>query len=218
MARVAVALRDDEGLPVVGFDLAGEESGFPAAYHTSAYQYAHSHFLKTTVHAGEAYGPESIFQAITDCHANRIGHGTFLFSGHLIQDSSIEDPDRYVAQLVDYVASQRIAVEVCLTSNLQTTPSLQSIADHPLQKMIEHNLSVSICTDNRLVSNTSVSRELELVAGNLAITPHQFKNLITSGFKGSFFPAGYTRKREYVRRFQKLYDALEREAFGAATG
>ena len=66
--------------PVVAFDLAGEEAGYPPADHWAAYQYAHNHFIRKTVHAGEAYGPESIWQAITQCHANRIGHGTFLFA------------------------------------------------------------------------------------------------------------------------------------------
>ena len=94
--------------------------------HKAAYQYAHSHFLRKTVHAGEAYGPESIFQAITECHANRIGHGTFLFAADMIQDPAIEDPQAYVRNLAEYIASQRITVEVCLTSNLQTTPSIRA--------------------------------------------------------------------------------------------
>jgi len=209
MARAAVALRDRHGLPVVGFDLAGEEAGYPASYHRDAYQYAHTHFLKKTVHAGEAYGPESIFQAITDCHANRIGHGTFLFSTAMIRDPAIEDPAAYVEQLAEYVASQRITVEVCLTSNLQTLPAIESVETHPLRHMLEHNLSVSICTDNRLVSDTSVSRELELAADHLQITRHQLRNIVTAGFKGSFFPGSYNAKRAYVRRFIDLYEKLE---------
>jgi adenosine deaminase len=125
MARAAVEMARHKGLQVVGFDLAGEESGYPAEAHKAAYQFAHSHFLKKTVHAGEAYGPESIFQAITECHANRIGHGTFLFAWNMIRDPSIEDPRAYARWLAEYVASQRITLEVCLTSNLQTTPSIR---------------------------------------------------------------------------------------------
>jgi adenosine deaminase len=209
MARAAVALRDETGLPIVGFDLAGEESGYPAGVHRAAYQYAHSHFLKKTVHAGEAYGPESIFQAITDCHANRIGHGTFLFASDMICDPDIESPGRYVAQLANYIASQRITVEVCLTSNLQTTPKLREVHRHPLARMIEHDLSVTLCTDNRLVSNTSVCRELQRAADHLPLTRRQFRNLILAGFKGSFFPTVYTSKRDYVRRAIDLYEKLE---------
>jgi adenosine deaminase len=218
LVRAAVALRDEEGLPIVGFDLAGEEAGYPAAYHVAAYQYAHSHFLKKTVHAGEAYGPESIFQAITDCHANRIGHGTFLFAAGMIKDRSIPDPARYCDQLAEYIASERIGVEVCLTSNLQTCPEMRRVAEHPLRHMLEHNLSVSICTDNRLVSNTTVSRELELAARHFALTPHQFRNLIIAGFKGSFFGGTYNEKRAYVHRAGEVYDCLARQMPGGGKG
>lgn len=211
LARMAVELRDTEDLPIVGFDLAGEEKGFPASYHKQAYEYAHSHFMKKTVHAGEAYGPESIFQALTDCHAQRIGHGTFLFSAQSIHDRTIKDPERFVEQLVEFIASERITIEVCLTSNFQTVPSITSMEDHPLWKMIAHNLSVSICTDNRLVSHTSVTRELELVAKSGPISPHQFRNLVLAGFKGSFFPRSYNEKRAYVRRVIEEYERMERE-------
>lgn len=209
LVRAAVRIRDELGLPIVGFDLAGAEAGYPAAYHTEAYQYAHSHFLKKTVHAGEAYGPESIFQAITECHANRIGHGTFLFAPAMIQDASIENRQRYVEQLADYIAHQRIAIEVCLTSNLQTTPSIHTVAKHPVAQMIAHNLSVSICTDNRLVSRTSVCRELELLTRHLPLTRHQFRNVVLAGFKGGFFPGTYNEKRLYVRQAMALYDQCD---------
>ena len=157
LARAAAVLRHDLELPVVGFDLAGAEAGYPAEDHKAAFQYAHSHFLRKTVHAGEAYGPESIFQAITDCYANRIGHGTWLFADEMIRNPAIESPREYVHNLAEYIASQRICIEVCLTSNLQTLPHLKSMAHHPLRKMLDHSLSVTICTDNRLMSRTSMS-------------------------------------------------------------
>jgi len=211
MARGAADLRDRHGLRVVGFDLAGEESGYPAVNHAAAYNHAHRNFLKKTVHAGEAYGPESIFQAITDCHANRIGHGTFLFADDQVRDPEIARPAEYVSRLAEYIASQRITLEVCLTSNLQTTPSIADIARHPLARMIKHQLSVSICTDNRLVSGTTVCRELQRVARSFPITRHEFRNLILAGFKGSFFPGVYAAKRDYVRRVIQRYEALEKE-------
>ena len=211
MARSAVRMRDEHGLPIVGFDLAGEEAGYPAHVHKAAYQFAHSHFLRKTVHAGEAYGPESIFQAITDCHANRIGHGTFLFAAGEVRDPSVGDSRRYVEQLVDYIACQRITVEVCLTSNLQTTPTISSVAEHPLRDMIAHNLSVSLCTDNRLVSGTTVTCELELAAEGLDISRHEFRNLVVAGFKGSFFPGAYGEKRAYVRQMLEIYDRIEED-------
>ncbi len=211
LARAAVDLAHRQGLPVVAFDLAGEESGYPAEVHRAAYQYAHSHFLRKTVHAGEAYGPESIFQAITECYANRIGHGTFLFATGMIRDPSIEDPQAYVRNLAEYIASQRIGLEVCLTSNLQTTPSIKSVAEHPLFQMIKHGLSVSICTDNRLVSDTTVCKELQLVAEQPSVTPHQLRNLVVAGFKGSFFPGSYSAKRSYVRQVIDRYEQLEKQ-------
>jgi len=210
MARSAAALAHQKGIPVVGFDLAGAEAGFPAIDHKDAYQYAHVHFLKKTVHAGEAYGPESIFQAITECHADRLGHGTWLFAADKIKDPAIKDPDYYVKCLVDYIATRRITLEVCPTSNLQTIPSIESVADHPLRKMLDANLSVSINTDNRLVSRTSVTRELELVCTHLPVTPAKLRNIILAGFKGSFF-GPYGEKRALVRQVINRYDALEKQ-------
>lgn len=211
MARAAARLAHAKGIPVVGFDLAGAEAGFPAIDHKEAYQYAHVHFLKKTVHAGEAYGPESIFQAITECHADRIGHGTFLFAADKIKDPAIKDPEYYVRCLVEHVASRRITLEVCPTSNLQTIPAITSVAEHPLRKMLEASLSVSICTDNRLVSQTSVTRELELVCSQLPVTPAQLRNIILAGFKGSFFPGPYSEKRALVRQVINRYEALEKQ-------
>lgn len=216
MARSAAVLAHQKGLPVVGFDLAGAEYGFPAMDHKEAYQYAHVHFLKKTVHAGEAYGPESIFQAITECHADRLGHGTFLFAADLVKDPTVKDPEYYVKCLVDYIASRRITLEVCPTSNLQTIPSIASVSEHPLRKMLEANLSVSICTDNRLVSRTSVTRELQLVCEQLPVTPARLRNIILAGFKGSFFPGPYAEKRALVRQIINRYEALEAQYLGTA--
>jgi adenosine deaminase len=209
LARAAVELKD-EGLPIVGFDLAGEEAGFPPSTHWAAYQYAHDHFIGKTVHAGEAYGPESIWQAITQCHANRIGHGTFLFSHEMIQDPKIEDRKKYVEDLANYLAAQRIGIEVCVTSNLQTIPNIKKIEQHPIRKMIDHGCSVSIGTDNRLVSNTTVTRELQLICDGAKLTPEELKRVVVAGFKGSFFPGTFNEKRQFVRQVAARYDKLER--------
>lgn len=207
LARAGVELAQ-EGMPVVGFDLAGEEAGFPPADHWAAYQYAHNHFVRKTVHAGEAYGPESIWQAITQCHANRIGHGTFLFAHDLIQDPKIEDRKKYVEDLANYMAGQRIGVEVCITSNLQTIPAIKKLSDHPIRRMIDHGLSISICTDNRLVSNTTVSREVGLVMESAKLTPAELRRLIIAGFKGAFFHGTFAEKRRFVEAVERRYDAL----------
>lgn len=213
LVKEAVRLRDD-GLPIVGFDLAGEESGYPAIHHKAAFQHAHRNFLRKTVHAGEAYGPESIFQAITECHANRIGHGTFLFSEQAIKLKSIKDGRLYIAQLSEYIANQRITIEVCPTSNLQTIPEFKTLADHPLQQMIDSSLSVSIGTDNRLVSHTTLTHEFHSLVRHLALSDSQFRDLVLAGFKRSFFPGPFDEKRTYVRRAIDLYDRLAAQHLG----
>jgi len=212
LARAAVHLAHDKGLPVVGFDLAGAEAGYPAEDHSAAYQYAHSHFIRKTVHAGEAYGPESIFQAITKCYANRIGHGTWLFAHEMIQNPNITDPQAYSQYLAEYVASQRITIEVCLTSNAQTLPRMRDLSRHPLRQMLDHELSVSICTDNRLMSNTSVTKELLIAIDKLKMTPRELRNTVIAGFKGSFFPGTYRDRRNFVRQVIDRYEAVERES------
>jgi adenosine deaminase len=215
LARAAVDLAHKKGLPVVGFDLAGAEAGYPADDHSAAYQYAHSHFIRKTVHAGEAYGPESIFQAITKCYANRIGHGTWLFSHELIQNPTIPDPVAYTRYLAEYVASQRITIEVCLTSNAQTLPRMRNLSRHPLRQMLDHELSVSICTDNRLMSNTSVTNELRIAIDKLKMTPRELRNVVIAGFKGSFFPGTYGEKRHFVRQVIDRYEDLAKQYFPA---
>ncbi len=211
LARAAAVMRHELGLPVVAFDLAGAEAGYPAEDHKAAFQFAHSHFIRKTVHAGEAYGPESIFQAITDCYANRIGHGTWLFADEMIRNPAIEEPKAYVHNLAEYIASQRICIEVCLTSNLQTLPHMKTIAKHPLRKMLDASLSVSICTDNRLMSNTTVTREIMLAVEHLKLTRRELRNVVVAGFKGSFFPGDYTEKRAYVRQVIDRYEQIENE-------
>jgi adenosine deaminase len=209
LARAAVRIRDDYGLPIVGFDLAGQENGYPAIDHIEAYSYAHQHFLKKTVHAGEAYGPESIFQAITALHADRIGHGYHLFSPWLIENTAVADRGTYVRELSEYIADRRITIEVCITSNLQTNPYIRVAGNHAMQEMLNRRLSVTICTDNRLVSNTTVTGELQLAAETFRLDQRMLKNIIIYGFKRSFFPGTYIEKRNYVRKIIDYYEATE---------
>jgi len=213
LARAAVEAADRHGLPVVGFDLAGQERGFPAKDHIEAYQFVHDHFLGKTVHAGEDYGPESIFQAITDCHADRIGHGTWLFSTKHIQDKAISDRRAYVGKLARYVADRRITLEVCLTSNQQTIPELRdNLGRHPFRQMRKHKVSVTLCTDNRLVSRTNMTSEVAKAVETFRLRPKELKNILIYGFKRSFFPGSYPDKREYIR---SVLDFLEAEMANA---
>lgn len=211
LARAAVRLRDKEGIPIVGFDLAGREDGYPASAHVEAYAFAHRNFMHKTVHAGEAYGPESIFQAITDLHADRIGHGYHLFSPELC-GPDVADPQGYVDKLSSYVADRRITIEVCITSNLQTMPNLKSVKDHAFGKMLERKLSASLCTDNRLVSHTTVTREVELAVEAFNMNHNQLRQTLIYGFKRSFYHGPYTERRTYVRSIIDYYDRLVAQA------
>jgi adenosine deaminase len=207
LARAAVRCRDEHGLPIVGFDLAGLEDGYPGRDHRDAYDYAHRHFMKKTVHAGEAYGPESIFDAITELQADRIGHGYHLFSPELC-GPAVADPDDYVRRLAEYIADRRITIEVCITSNLQTNPSIGTVNNHRLGRMLEAQLSATLCTDNRLISHTTVSREIRLAVDAFGLDLKQLRNTIIYGFKRSFFPGSYREKRAYVRAVIDYYDKV----------
>jgi adenosine deaminase len=209
LARSVVEARDRLGVPVVAFDLAGAEAGHPASHHVEAYQFAHANFLKKTVHAGEAYGPESIFQAITSLHADRIGHGTHLYA---VEQVETPDAERYVRRLVEFISDRRITLEVCITSNLQTMPELDQVSDHPFGRMVKDRLSVSLCTDNRLVSRTSVTAEIHKAWEAFALTPSDLRNVVIYGFKRSFFPGTYLEKRKYVREVIDYYDKVSAEA------
>lgn len=211
LAKGAVQIRDNLGLPIMAFDLAGAEAGNPAADHWKAFQYVHEAFMHKTVHAGEDYGPESIFQAITDLHADRIGHGYFLFDTSKIKNPKIKDKEGYVSDIAQYIADRRITIEICLTSNLQTNPSVQQIKNHTFSKMLESRLSTTFCTDNRTVSKTTVTKEIMLALNNFVMDKKVLRNSIIYGFKRSFFPGRYQQKRNYVRQCLNYYDKIAAE-------
>ncbi len=217
LAREAVWARDEAGIPVVGFDLAGQEDGYPADDHREAYAFAHANFLCKTVHAGEAYGAESIFQAISELHADRIGHGYLLFAADRVTDPRIKDPQRYVTRMAEYIADRRVTMEVCITSNLQTNPSIGSARNHTLRRMLDNRLSVAICTDNRLVSHTTMTKELMIAVEECAMTHRQLRDVVIHSFKRSFYPGSYQEKRQYVRRVIDSFDATMRRHAESAT-
>lgn len=209
LVQALVDIRDRRGLPIVGFDLAGEEKGWPAEDHRAAYDFAHRNFLHKTVHAGEAYGPSSIFQAITECHADRIGHGTHLFASDLVEHLPAAEREKYTRDLVQYIADARITIEVCITSNLQTIPTIGTLPQHPLGKMLDAKLSLTFCTDNRLVSNTCVCNEIAKAVQTFPINQGALKDIIIYGFKRSFSAHPYAEKRAYVRKVIDYYEQVE---------
>ena len=169
MAKLAVEFKNDG---VVAFDLAGGEKGNPASLHAAAFRYAREHNLAVTVHAGEGDGAESIRQAVHICGANRIGHGTRL----------IEDPD-----LTQYVNDRRIALEVCLTSNVQTRVA-ESYATHPFREYFDRGLNVTLNTDNRLMSATTLTDEYVYAAEHLGFTMDELAGIALNGFESAFLP------------------------------
>lgn len=179
MAELAVAYK---GRGVVGFDLAGAEADFPAKHHRAAFQLVRDNNINCTIHAGEAYGPESIAQAIHVCGAHRIGHGCRLR----------EDGD-----LLHYVNDHRVPLECCPSSNVQTG-AVKDLASHPLKLYFDLGLRVTVNTDNRLITDTSVSKELFLVHTQMGVPFADIKSIILAGFKSSFQP--FHEKQAALRR------------------
>jgi adenosine deaminase len=210
LVKASVEARDRFKIPIVGFDLAGKEKGYPAVDHKAAYELAHKNFLKKTVHAGESFGPESIFQAITELYADRIGHGVHLFNTKMIYSEDIKNKKAYVDNLVQYIGDRRITLEVCLTSNMQTIPALADLKSHSFGKMREAGLSVTLCTDNRTVSNTTATDEVLKAVETFDINFKELKDIIAYGFKRSFYPGTYLEKRNYVRQVLDNYEAAEK--------
>ena len=162
---------------VVGFDLAGAEEDFPAKKHREAFVRVLDNNINCTLHAGEAYGPQSIHQAIHLCGAHRIGHGVRL----------IEDGD-----LLNYVNDHRIPLECCPSSNVQTK-AVRRMQDHPIRLFYDLGLRVTVNTDNRMVTRTTVSEEYLVLHRELGFTLDEIKELIIMGFKSAFLP--YSIKR-----------------------
>ncbi len=208
MIRASVRLRDEEGLPIVGLDIAGQEMGYPAHDFKEVYEYAHQNFLLKTVHAGEAYGAESIFEALTQCYADRLGHGYSLFSPAMIQDPKITDKEDYARRLASFIADRRIAIEVCITSNLQTNPDIGDVSQHNFKHMYHNRLATVICTDNRLVSRTTVTREYELALSAVEVPLKRLKDMVAYGFKKNFFAGDYLAKRAYAKQVLEYFDTV----------
>jgi adenosine deaminase len=211
LVLAAKEARDAHGIPIVAIDVAGAERDNEAAVHTEAFRLAHRLQFGKTVHAGEGYGPESIWQAVRDLHAERIGHGFHIFSAALVNGAQNQGTDglgqTFVDNLVKYVSDRRITLEVCLTSNLNTMPDL-ALKDHALRRMVGSRLSVCLNTDNRLVSNTNMVKELRLAVRTFGLSPKQLREIVITGFKRSFYHGPYTERREYVRQVMNFYDMV----------
>lgn len=170
--RIAEASARFAGAGVVGFDLAGGEAGHPPEPHAAAFTIAREAYLGVTVHAGEAAGPASIRGAVLACGADRIGHGTTL-----AQDQALQD----------YLRDRRTVIECNLTSNVQTHAVPRASA-HPARRYLEAGLVVTLCTDNWLMSGTSLSEEYWRAQEALGLDRAAIDRLILNGFEGAFLP------------------------------
>lgn len=159
-------------LGVVAFDLAGGEAGRPPGRHGEAFDIAAAGGLAITVHAGEAAGPESIAEALTRCHAMRLGHGTRLY----------ED-----AALQELVREKGILIEINLTSNLQTRV-VRRAAEHPVRRYFDAGLRVTLCTDSWLMCGTTLTEEYRLAHRELGFTRAEIDRMILAAFAGAFLP------------------------------
>ena len=187
LAELAVAYRHRG---VVGFDLAGGEAGNPAKAHRKAFEYARSHDLACTCHAGEGDGADSVRQAVHVCGAHRIGHAT-----RLIEDAS----------LTDYCNDHRIALEICLTSNVQTRAT-DSYASHPFCEYYDRGLNVVLNTDNRLMSGVTLTDEYMHAAESLDFGFDELARVALNGFESCFLP--YEERMQLVAVVQREITAL----------
>jgi len=187
MARLAV---DFHGRGVVGFDLAGAEHGHPASVHAEAFSFARAHDVPCTCHAGEGDGAGSVRDAVHTCCASRIGHGTRL----------IED-----AELTDFVNDRRIAIEICLTSNVQTRAAA-SLESHPLPEYLRRGLNVVLNTDNRLMSGVTLTDEYQVASRDLGLGFDDLARMALNGFESAFMP--WAERQALVARARAGIEAL----------
>jgi adenosine deaminase len=196
MAELAVDFRDRGA---VGFDLAGEEGGFPPKKHVDAFHYIQRENFNITIHAGEAFGKESIWQAIQWCGAHRIGHAT-----RLIDDIGLDphDPTRIVRMgyLAQYILDKRIPLEICLSSNVHTGAA-ERIDTHPFGVYYRYKFRVTLNTDDRLMSDTTMTKEFTLAQKAFDLGLDDLEKITINSMKSAFIP--------YNRRIQVIYDVIK---------
>jgi adenosine deaminase len=179
IAELAVAYRDDG---VVGFDIAGAEAGFPPTRHLDAFEYLRRENFHFTIHAGEAFGLPSIWEAIQWCGADRLGHGV-----RIVDDIDTSGATPKLGRLAQYVRDKRIPLEMCPSSNVQTGAAA-SIAEHPIGLLRRLYFRVTVNTDNRLMSGTSMSREMLLLAEAFGYGWADLQWFTVNAMKSAFIP------------------------------
>ncbi len=180
IAELSIAFRDQG---VVGFDIAGAEAGYPPTRHLDAFEYLQRENAHFTIHAGEAFGLPSIWEALQWCGADRLGHGV-----RIIDDVTVgPDGVARLGRLASYVRDKRIPLELCPTSNLQTGAA-ESLATHPIGILAELRFRVTVNTDNRLMSGTSMSREMTLLTEAFGWGMDDLRWVTINAMKSAFLP------------------------------
>jgi adenosine deaminase len=193
-AELAINFRNQG---VVGFDLAGEEGGYPPKKHLDAFQAIQRANFNITIHAGEAFGKESIWQAIQWCGAHRIGHAT-----HLMEDITF-DKDGNVnsfGELANYMLDKRIPLEICLLSNVHTG-AVDKIENHPFGTLFKEKFRVTINTDDRLMSDTTMSNEFLLAIKHFNLSLDDLEKITINSMKSAFI--------HYDERLEYIYDIIK---------
>ncbi|AFH48497.1 Adenosine deaminase [Ignavibacterium album JCM 16511] len=198
---------------VVGFDLAGEEGGYPPKKHIDAFQFIQRANFNITIHAGEAFGKESIWQAIQWCGAHRIGHAT-----RLIEDIVLDNEGNVVAfgDLAQYVLDKRIPLEICLLSNVHTG-AVDKIENHPFGIFYREKFRVTLNTDDRLMSDTTMTKEFMTAVKYFNLNFDDFEKITINSMKSAFIPykerlhyiynvikPGYQKMREQILSFNNI--------------
>jgi adenosine deaminase len=178
-AELVVEYRD---LGVVGFDIAGPEDGFPPSDQQSTFDYLRRENAHFTIHAGEAYGLPSIWEAIQLCGAERLGHGV-----HIMDDIDLNGPTPKLGRLASYIRDRRVPLELCPTSNLQTGAA-KSIKEHPIGKLGKMRFRITVNTDNRLMSQTSMSKEMTQLVDAFDWTFQDLQRVTINALKSAFIP------------------------------
>ncbi len=192
IAELVVANRDRG---VCGFDIAGAEAGYPPTRHLNAFEYLQRENAHFTIHAGEAFGLPSIWQALQWCGAERLGHGV-----RIVDDITVDVGQATLGRLAAYVRDRRVPLEMCPSSNLQTGAA-QSIADHPIGLLARLRFRVTVNTDNRLMSGTSMSREMRLLAEAFGWDLDEIRWATVNAMKSAFLP--FNQRLDLIERVIK---------------
>jgi adenosine deaminase len=178
IAALAISFRDQG---VCGFDIAGPEDGFPPTEHLRAFHLIQRENFHLTVHAGEAFGLPSLWEAVQFCNAERLGHGV-----RIVDDIKLVDGHHHLGRLASYIRDRRIPLEVCPTSNVHTGAA-RSIATHPIELLRQLRFRVTVNTDNRLMSGITMSSEFEVCANAFGWTLDDMQWLTLNAAKSAFF-------------------------------